>query len=181
MPVPLILLSLLGIGLFGIRAVTDPASWLTSVLGIAVCLFVCARSAKVIRSNRRITSTPSVREVRDPATLDEALVSERAILYKHSTSCAVSAGVVDEVLQFAGTHPDWRIYVLRVIERRELSDTAAERLGVPHKSPQAFVIRQGRSVWHASHDGITAQKLSQEAGEGRCKVEAMEPRPVASG
>ena len=164
MPVPLILLSLLGVAFFGIRLVTVPAGWPIDVLGIAVCLFVCARNTKIIRSNRKITSTPSVREVRDPATLEEALGSERAILYKHSTTCPVSAVVVDEVLRFAGTHPDWGIYVLKVIERRDLSDTAAERLGVPHKSPQAFVIRQGRSVWHTSHDGITAQRLSRQAG-----------------
>ena len=85
MRVPLIVLSLLGIAFFGTRLVTEPTG-LTDVLGIAVCLFVCARNAKVIRSNWKITSTASVREVRDPATLDEALESERAILYKHSTS-----------------------------------------------------------------------------------------------
>jgi len=164
MRVPLVVFSLLGIAFFGTRLVTAPAGWLTDGLGIAVCLVVCARNAKVIRSNRRITSTGSVREVRDRATLNEALGSERAILYKHSTSCPVSAAVVDEVLRFAGTHPDWGIYVLKVIERRDLSDTAAERLGVPHESPQAFVIRQGRSVWHTSHNGITAQRLRRQAG-----------------
>ena len=163
MPVALILLSLLGTVFFGIRLVTDPAGWPTDVLGVAACLFVGVRNATVIRSNRQITSAPSVREVSDHRTLDEALGSERAILYKHSTSCLVSAVVIDEVRRFAGTHPDWEIYVLKVIERRDLSDTVAERLGVPHESPQAFVIRQGRSVWHTSHYGITAQSLSRHA------------------
>ena len=164
MHVPLIALSLLGIAFFGTRLVTAPAGWLTDVSGIAVCLFVCTRNAKVILSNRRITSTGSVREVRDPVTLNEALGSERAILYKHSTSCPISAAVVDEVLGFARMHPDWGIYLLKVTEQRDLSDTAAERLGVPHESPQAFVIRQGRSVWHTSHYGITAERLSRQAG-----------------
>ena len=161
MPVALILFSLLGIVFFGVRLVTDPASGLADVLGIAVCLYVCVRNATVIRSNRKIASAPSVREVRDLAMLNEALGSEQAILYKHSTSCPVSAVVIDEVLRFAGTHPDWGIYVLKVIEQRDLSDTVAARLGVPHESPQAFVIRQGRSVWHTSHYGITAQRLSR--------------------
>ena len=162
MPGALILLSLLGIVLLGIRVVTDPAGWPTYALGIAVCLFVCARNATAIQSNRKMASASSVREVRDSTMLDEALGSERAILYKHSTTCPVSAVVVDEVLRFAGTHPDWTIYVLKVIEQRDLSDTAAERLDVSHESPQVVVIRQGRSVWHTSHYGITAQTLSRQ-------------------
>ena len=163
MRVALILVSLLGIAFFGIRLVTDPAGWPTYALGISAGLFMCARNAKIIRSHRKITSAPSVREVRDPQTLDEALASEQAMLYKHSTTCPVSAVVIDEVLRFAGTHPDWRIYVITVIEQRDLSNTVAERLGVPHESPQAFVIRRGRSVWHTSHYGITAQRLSRQA------------------
>ena len=80
---------------------------------------------------------------------------------QHSTRCPVSAVVTDEVLRFARTHPDWTIYVLKVIERRDLSDLVTERLGVPHASPQAFVIRHGRCVWHASHYEVTAQSLSR--------------------
>ena len=60
-------------------------------------------------------------EVRDASTLEQALGSERAILYKHSTSCPVSAWVIDEVLEFARTHPDWTVYLLKVIEQRGLS------------------------------------------------------------
>ena len=83
-------------------------------------------------------------------------------------SCAIvsegrrySAVVINEVLKFAGAHPDWRIYLLKVIEQRRPSDTVAERLGVRHESPQAFVIRPGRCVWHGSHGGITAKQLGQ--------------------
>ena len=105
----------------------------------------------------------ALQEIRDLPALDAALGSERAILYKHSTSCPVSAWVVEEVLQFARTHRDWTVYLLRVIEQRGLSDTAADRLGVGHESPQAFVIKEGRLVWHGSHSSITADSLNQHA------------------
>lgn len=131
------------------------------VVLLALAFLVVVRGARVARSNREIRSTPGPAEVCDPETLDEALRSERAVLYKHSTRCPVSAVVINEVLKFAGAHPDWRIYVLKVIEQRRLSDTVAERLGVRHESPQAFVIRQGRCVWHGSHGGITAKQLGQ--------------------
>ena len=100
-------------------------------------------------------------DVHDHVTLDEALHSEQAVLYKHSTSCPVSAVVIDEVLRFAETHPAWSIYVLKVLEHRDLSDAVAERFGVPHESSQVFIFRQGRPVWHTSHYEITAQSLSR--------------------
>ena len=162
MPVALILFSLLGIAFFGIRLIVDPAGWPAHALGIGVSVFVGARNAKVVRSNRRIALTPTIRDVSDPATLDEALASDRAILYKHSTVCPVSAEVIDDVLTFARSHPEWPLYVLKVIEERDLSDAAAQRLGVPHASPQAIVIREGHSVWHASHYDITTNALAQQ-------------------
>ena len=150
MPVALILFSLLGIAFFGIRLIVDPAGWPAHALGIGVSVFVGARNAKVVRSNRRIALTPTIRDVSDPATLDEALASDR------------SAEVIDDVLTFARSHPEWPLYVLKVIEERDLSDAAAQRLGVPHASPQAIVIREGHSVWHASHYDITTNALAQQ-------------------
>ena len=156
-----LLLSLVGLVFFGLRLVSDPEGWQTYVLGIAACIFLGVRNLKVIRTTRKVASSPSVREVDDRATLNEALGRERAVLYKHSTSCPVSAVVLDDVLRFADTHPDWKIYLLNVLEQQALSDAVAERLGVPHASPQVFVLRQGRPVWHASHYDITAQSLSR--------------------
>jgi len=66
MPVAIILLSLLGVAFFGIRAVANPAGWPADALGIAVCFIVGVHYAKVIRSNRRIASMTTIREVSDP-------------------------------------------------------------------------------------------------------------------
>jgi len=162
MPAALILVSVVGLVFFGSQMLTDPAGWATNAVGVAACLFVITRNATVIGSNRKIMSTAGLRDIHDPATLDEALASERAILYKHSTSCPISAWVIQEVLEFAETHADWPIYLLKVIEQRALSDTVAERLEVRHQSPQAFVIKEGRCAWHASHSAITAESLSTE-------------------
>lgn len=106
-----------------------------------------------------VESEPVLHEVHDRATLDAVFGSARAVLYKHSTRCPVSTVVIDEVVRFAETNPEWNTYVLKVIEHRDLSDAVAERLGVRHASPQAFVLKEGRPVWHASHGSITAQSL----------------------
>lgn len=162
MPPVFIVLSFLGLVFFGVRLVTDPESWAIDALGIAACLFLGARNLTVMRSDRRIASSPLLHEVLDQATLEEALASERAILYKHSTRCPVSAVAIDDVLRVTGTHPEWRGYLLKVLEHRDLSDSVAEQLGVPHESPQVFVLKQGRILWHTSHGGITVHSLSRQ-------------------
>lgn len=50
---------------------------------------------------------------------------------------------------------------VRVIEERPLSLALADRVAVPHESPQALLIRDGAAVWNASHRAITAQSLEQ--------------------
>ena len=108
--------------------------------------------------------TPSpVREIADAAALAAAIESPRAVLFKHSTRCPVSAYVIDEVMEFAEDHPKWPVYVLRVIEQRPLSNETAERLGVRHESPQAFVLHQGRVRWHGSHNEVTADALRRQS------------------
>ncbi len=113
-------------------------------------------------SNPQTTTPRSVHELSDAAALEAVLGSPRAVLFKHSTRCPVSAYVIDEVFDFAETHPDWPVYVLKVIEQRTLSNAATERLGVRHESPQAFVIHQGDIRWHGSHNEITAETLQQQ-------------------
>ena len=182
MPAVLIIFSLVGLIFFSIRLATDPAGWPFHALGLAACLFVAARNVKVLLSARKVVAAttrpvvpmpgitgadtaapPMLREILDSVTLDEALGSQRAVLYKHSTSCPISSDVVDEVLRFARAHPNWKTYLIKVIEQRELSDTAADRLEVPHASPQAIVIKHGAATWNASHYDISEDALNRQA------------------
>ena len=118
------------------------------------------------------------RDVPDAATLEALIESPRAVLFKHSTRCPVSAYVIDEVIEFAEDHPEWPVYVLKVIEQRALSNEAAERLGVRHESPQAFVLHEGRVHWHGSHNEITAETLRREIrqAETTCSRSTAPPR-----
>ncbi len=102
--------------------------------------------------------------IADAAALQAIIDSPRAVLFKHSTRCPVSAYVIDEVSEFADDRPDWPVHVLRVIEQRALSNEVERRLGVRHESPQAFVLDRGRIRWHGSHNEITAETLRREVG-----------------
>ena len=143
MPSVIVLLSLVGIVFLTIRLATDSGNWPTYGLGIAACIFVWARHAKVARSNRKIASAPFLHEIHDEATLGEALASKRVVLYKHSTSCPVSAIVIDEVLRFAEKHPRWPVHVVQIIEHRDLSDFVAKRLGCGTSLPRRWSSETG--------------------------------------
>lgn len=101
-------------------------------------------------------------EIEDQETLDTVLASEQAILYKHSTRCVVSSWSFRQVRNFAADHPEWPVYVLKVIEERALSNQVSDRLGIQHQSPQAFVIRNGEVVWDGSHNDVSADALVRE-------------------
>lgn len=54
---------------------------------------------------------------------------------------------------------------VRVIEERPVSLALAERIGVTHQSPQAIVIKNGKPLWHDSHERITHEALQEAAAK----------------
>jgi len=88
-------------------------------------------------------------------TLFEQSRTRAIILFKHSTSCGISAGVYREMKEI---NADVHIVILQT--DRPVSDAIAERTGIRHESPQAFVLKGGKSVYHASHYDITADDIS---------------------
>ncbi|MFN2501875.1 MAG: bacillithiol system redox-active protein YtxJ [Pyrinomonadaceae bacterium] len=75
---------------------------------------------------------------------------ERAVvLFKHSNTCGMSSYVIEQTAVIDGD-----IHLIVVQEHRSVSNAAAERIGHRHQSPQAFVIKDGKAVYHATHYGI---------------------------
>ncbi|CAN5544022.1 MAG: bacillithiol system redox-active protein YtxJ [Pyrinomonadaceae bacterium] len=77
------------------------------------------------------------------------------VLFKHSMTCGISAGVYREV---QGVEADVHIVILQT--HRPVSDAIASKTGIRHESPQAFVLKDGRPVYYASHYDITADDIS---------------------
>ena len=75
-------------------------------------------------------------------------------IFKHSNSCGISAHLYEMVASVDGT-----INFVVVQEHRSLSDDIAERTGHRHQSPQAFVIKDGKAIYHATHYGIDPAKI----------------------
>jgi bacillithiol system protein YtxJ len=82
------------------------------------------------------------------------------LVFKHSTRCPVSAEAEKELRRFIRDHPQVAAYRVLVIESRPVSNAIAEKLDVPHASPQAILVREGAPVWTGSHWEITAAALA---------------------
>jgi bacillithiol system protein YtxJ len=108
----------------------------------------------------------AIEKIHDQSELESIFQSERAVLFKHSKVCGLSASVMKEVQRFAEAHSDVSVFVIDVRAQRQLSQHAASHLGIPHESPQAIVIRDATVTWHASHFEITAEKLSKAVARG---------------
>lgn len=98
-----------------------------------------------------------------PAELDAALAARPTCwIFKHSTRCEISSAAQAEVERLATRLPVYRILV---IENRPTSTAIAEKLGVPHASPQAILLKDGHPVWSASHWAITQEALEAAESE----------------
>jgi bacillithiol system protein YtxJ len=85
-------------------------------------------------------------------------------LFKHSTTCPISADVYHEI-----KNVDGEINLVVVQTARSISNEIAARTGIRHESPQAIVLKDGKPVYHASHYDITSnevnEKLKVESGK----------------
>jgi len=108
--------------------------------------------------------TEQLKELHTIADLDAALAESRerpVLLFKHSTTCPISARAFREFnayLEQADQRA--RYHLITVQTARAVSNETATRLRVEHHSPQAILVRNGREVWHDSHFGITASSLA---------------------
>ena len=86
--------------------------------------------------------------------LFERSFSEPVIFYKHSSSCGISGGVF-QIL----SDVDAQVNMIVVQSAPDLCDTISERTGIPHETPQTIVVRNGKSVYHASHYDVTVADI----------------------
>ncbi|MCU0436073.1 MAG: bacillithiol system redox-active protein YtxJ [Bacteroidia bacterium] len=101
--------------------------------------------------------------LQEPAQLADSALSERTVLiFKHSTRCSIS------MMAWSRLQRHWNqrvehipVFYLDLLNFRPVSAEIAEKFNVPHESPQALLIRNGRCVWHASHNAISVEALEE--------------------
>jgi bacillithiol system protein YtxJ len=91
--------------------------------------------------------------------LEAVFEAEVALIYKHSTRCGLSATANRQVMRFAEEETGVAVFRIDVIANRDVSNAVADRLGIPHESPQAILLRRGKPVWHVSHSSVRTRAL----------------------
>ena len=87
-----------------------------------------------------------------------------AVIFKHSTRCSISRMALKQFENEFALQDKVTPYFLDLITYREISNEIANRFGVQHQSPQILVIKDGKSVYDASHSDIDAEFLNSKIG-----------------
>lgn len=83
-------------------------------------------------------------------TLDD-IKEDTCLIFKHSSTCPVSANASKVVTTFSKKHPEVHIYMNIVQNEKELKWALADKYGVKHESPQIIVLRDGKVTASANH------------------------------
>ena len=78
------------------------------------------------------------------------------VIFKHSTTCPVSAAIYNEMERFDG-----EVALVEVQRARALSREIEKRTGIRHESPQVIVLQKGIVIWNASHWRVTARAVTE--------------------
>lgn len=90
----------------------------------------------------------------------EASHHKPQLLFKHSIRCGISSHALQNLLD------EWQLdpenldsWYLDLINHRAISNAIAEKTGIPHQSPQAILLKNGKVVYHKTHSAIMYKSL----------------------
>lgn len=84
------------------------------------------------------------------------------VIFKHNVTCPISKGVKQDLEFDEDSLPaNTPVYILDLLNHRELSDAIATDFNVEHESPQALVIKNGKCVYNCSLYKITAEGMAK--------------------
>lgn len=109
---------------------------------------------------------PHVPELTSMEEMEAALKvsdDEPIIIFKHSTQCDVCSRASYRMNQWMEKSPNEvpKMYFVKVIEKKPVSQALAKKLKVKHESPQVLLIQDGKSVWDTSHEDITVENIKK--------------------
>lgn len=81
-------------------------------------------------------------------------------LFKHSTRCSRSMFAKSKLQdQYDLSDKQVKFFYLDLLNHRDVSNAIAEKLKVHHQSPQLIVLKDGKAIFHTSHEMISLEKL----------------------
>jgi bacillithiol system protein YtxJ len=99
------------------------------------------------------------------AQLDDVLAASNVstqIIFKHSTRCIISKMALAQLEENLNEISEsTNLFLLDLLNHRDISNAIAMQLGVHHESPQVVVIKNRQVVFHESHHSIDAASIAE--------------------
>lgn len=84
------------------------------------------------------------------------------LIFKHSTRCGISRMVMSQfVASYDFNEKEFDLYLLDLLQFRNVSLEIATKFQVIHESPQLLIIKNETVVAHASHGAINDMDLTK--------------------
>jgi len=117
-----------------------------------------------LRNSQKNDLHPNWKTLDSEAQLKEIINGSHerpAMIFKHSTTCGISAGAKDRLQSNWNIDPEkMDFYYLDLLNYRPISNLIAETLDVIHQSPQVILIKDGAAVYNTSHHAIDPQAVN---------------------
>jgi len=117
-----------------------------------------------LRNSQKNDLHPNWKTLDSEAQLKEIIngsYERPAMIFKHSTTCGISAGAKDRLESNWNIDPEkMDFYYLDLLNHRPISNLIAETLDVIHQSPQVILIKDGAAVYNTSHHAIDPQAVN---------------------
>jgi bacillithiol system protein YtxJ len=115
-------------------------------------------------SENKNTNTSKINwiELTDLGQLNEIMDlshQQPVIIFKHSTRCSISRMALKQFENEYDLEGSVTPYYLDLLNHRDISQEIATRFDVYHQSPQMLLIKEGKSIYDASHSDIDALEL----------------------
>ena len=110
------------------------------------------------------TSNVTWNQLTDLGELNEIItISEEkpVVIFKHSTRCSISRMALKQFENQYDAQENIVPYFFFLLKHRDISNEIAIQFNVQHQSPQILVIKDGKSVYNASHSDIDADDLKR--------------------
>ncbi|KIC01990.1 bacillithiol system redox-active protein YtxJ [Flavobacterium sp. JRM] len=94
--------------------------------------------------------------------IETASKDKQILIFKHSTRCSISRMALKQFEKEFDLDNKVNAYFLDLIAYRDVSNEIASRFNVVHQSPQLLLIKDGKSIYNASHSDIDAEVLKEK-------------------
>lgn len=139
----------------------------SSFAGLRTLLSGDSEIEGVERGNLSEVGAVELTSVRDFTFAGAASQKAPVVIFKHSTECEISGAAYRRVAAWVKAKGDAapKIFLVKVIEHRPVSQEIANRTAITHESPQAIILSRSRPVWSASHEAVTGEALDAALAE----------------